>query len=311
MESERIERAENSHRTSPKCSDYLDDLDAVSLYPSAMNLFDYPIGKPYWEQDTEMVREALNSCDESLPLGIVECEISPDPNTIFPLLSHKTRDGRFCFFPLSFGSFFYFPYPVFQLLSPFMSLPSSCSPSSLHFRFRPVDCGENEKGWGIACRRFSLFGLDPVFLILAFSWSSSLSSFFLILFLSMCLSFLSSPSLYCMHLLCSSSSSILCLSLLLFCLLSLDVRKKRRHQAERLRRESGKKEKLKRQREEKRKEDAEERNARGNEKNRNNKSAHFHIALATSKERNYREKCWKERVGRTDCRIRTWRKAKS
>ena len=41
-----------------------------------------------------MVREALNSCDESLPLGIVECEISPDPNTIFPLLSHKTRDGR-------------------------------------------------------------------------------------------------------------------------------------------------------------------------------------------------------------------------
>ena len=76
------------------CDDYLDDLDAVSLYPSAMNLFEYPIGNPYWEHNVELVCGALNSCDANFPLGIVECEISPDKDNICPLLSHISPDGR-------------------------------------------------------------------------------------------------------------------------------------------------------------------------------------------------------------------------
>ena len=76
------------------CDDYLDDLDAVSLYPSAMKLFDYPVGEAYWEHDVDKVVTALNYCDATFPLGIVECEITPDQNQICPLLSHRTKYGR-------------------------------------------------------------------------------------------------------------------------------------------------------------------------------------------------------------------------
>ena len=76
------------------CSDFLRVLDAVSLYPSAMWKFEYPSGKPYWEHDDEMVVNALNNRDPNLKLGIVECEITINPNQVCPLLSHKSPDGR-------------------------------------------------------------------------------------------------------------------------------------------------------------------------------------------------------------------------
>ena len=79
-----------------KCEDYLCDFDASSLYPSAMSMFEYPVGQPYWEQYVDAVRDALNSQNHDFPLGIVECEVSfPDiTGQIFPLLSHKSHDGR-------------------------------------------------------------------------------------------------------------------------------------------------------------------------------------------------------------------------
>jgi hypothetical protein len=85
------------------CDDGEHDLDGVSLYPSAMILYDYPCGEQYWEQDLDMVCRKLNECDESLPLGIVECIISPDssinpdtgiPNQVCPLLSHHSEEGN-------------------------------------------------------------------------------------------------------------------------------------------------------------------------------------------------------------------------
>ena len=76
------------------CSDFLRVLDAVSLYPSAMWKFEYPSGTPYWEHDDEMVVNALNNRDTNLKLGIVECEITINPNQVCPLLSHKSPDGR-------------------------------------------------------------------------------------------------------------------------------------------------------------------------------------------------------------------------
>ena len=68
-----------------QCDDFYTVIDAVSLYPSAMWKYDYPIGKPYFEPDTEKVRTALNSCDANFPLGFVECEVQfRDPNIICP-----------------------------------------------------------------------------------------------------------------------------------------------------------------------------------------------------------------------------------
>ena len=49
------------------------------------------------EHDISKVKTALNNCDESFPLGIVECKIifqDGDNSTICPLLSHKLPDGR-------------------------------------------------------------------------------------------------------------------------------------------------------------------------------------------------------------------------
>ena len=47
---------------------YLHDLDARSLYPSAMTLFEYPANGMHWYEgdlNFEDVRKALNSCDEN------------------------------------------------------------------------------------------------------------------------------------------------------------------------------------------------------------------------------------------------------
>ena len=64
-----------------ECDDYYLVLDAVSLYPSAMYLFEYPVGIPYWadgedgRKSLEEVRDAMNNYDENFPLGIIECSI--------------------------------------------------------------------------------------------------------------------------------------------------------------------------------------------------------------------------------------------
>ena len=60
-----------------------------------MILFEYHIGEPYWENSNNFdeVITAMNYCDTSFPLGIIECEIIYDEpeNQIRPLLSHKTK----------------------------------------------------------------------------------------------------------------------------------------------------------------------------------------------------------------------------
>ena len=70
------------------------DEDA-SLYPSAMAMFEYPVGQPYWADDVEDVKNALNSLYTSFPVGCVECEISfPYTGGICTLLSYKVPDSR-------------------------------------------------------------------------------------------------------------------------------------------------------------------------------------------------------------------------
>ena len=73
--------------------DFYTVIDAVSLYHSALWKYAYPIGKPYFEPDTEKLRYALNSCDANFPLGFVDCEVHfRDPNIICPLLATKKGD---------------------------------------------------------------------------------------------------------------------------------------------------------------------------------------------------------------------------
>jgi len=93
------------------CEDYCQDCDATSLYPSAMCLFDYPVGAPYWCTDLQGLMERLNTVTKEVPywrtfsseakdntdfpLGIVRCEVTfPNKDIVFPLLSKKTLDGR-------------------------------------------------------------------------------------------------------------------------------------------------------------------------------------------------------------------------
>ena len=75
-------------------TDYLVYLDAVSLYASAEYMFVYPSGKPDWKHNLDDVKDALNRCDENLPLGIVDFEITPNKDAIYPLLSHLSKDSR-------------------------------------------------------------------------------------------------------------------------------------------------------------------------------------------------------------------------
>ncbi|MGQ4876626.1 MAG: DNA polymerase, partial [Promethearchaeia archaeon] len=77
--------------------DYLIDFDAVSLYPSAMALFEYPIGYPHWvkEDKLEILRNQLNNLEYNKH-SIIECDIiySEKNKIICPLLSSKNKDGR-------------------------------------------------------------------------------------------------------------------------------------------------------------------------------------------------------------------------
>jgi len=95
------------------CDDYLVDYDGVSLYPSSMALFNYPIGEPYWETDLKGLEARLNTktdekeqpyfgerSDEILPndkfpLGIITCTVDfPRKDLPCPLLSTKSQLGN-------------------------------------------------------------------------------------------------------------------------------------------------------------------------------------------------------------------------
>jgi hypothetical protein len=76
------------------CNDFMDDLDATSLYASAMANYDYPSSPPQWEHDEQKIIDGLNNQDSNLPLAIVECEIFVPEGQICPLLSYKLPDGR-------------------------------------------------------------------------------------------------------------------------------------------------------------------------------------------------------------------------
>ena len=72
-------------------TDYLNDDDAHSLYAGAM-LEDFPIGYPEWRFDPDIVMESLNKGDESFPLSLIHCRITPYSNTIFPLIPSWNED---------------------------------------------------------------------------------------------------------------------------------------------------------------------------------------------------------------------------
>jgi KaiC/GvpD/RAD55 family RecA-like ATPase len=58
--------------------------------------YEFPTGTPYWSYHLDDVKEALNTCDTTFPLGIVECVVefdNPD-DIICPLLSHHTNEGH-------------------------------------------------------------------------------------------------------------------------------------------------------------------------------------------------------------------------
>ena len=81
--------------------DYLHDLDARSLYPSALSLFEYPIGDIKWvekEEDLELVRQAINSCDTNFPICFVKCMVTfPHKHECYnvcPLLAYHLETGE-------------------------------------------------------------------------------------------------------------------------------------------------------------------------------------------------------------------------
>jgi len=61
-----------------------------------MAIYEFPTGTPHWSDNLDDVKEALNTCDTSFPLGIVECVVEFDnPDYIIcPLLSHHTNEGH-------------------------------------------------------------------------------------------------------------------------------------------------------------------------------------------------------------------------
>jgi hypothetical protein len=91
-----LEKQKSIRKLYNDCSDYLEYFDAVSLYASAMANYEYPTGKPYWDQEEELnvIKDKLNNCDNSLRIGIVECVITFNKSVICPLLSHHSEDGR-------------------------------------------------------------------------------------------------------------------------------------------------------------------------------------------------------------------------
>jgi len=90
-------------------TDYMTDLDATSLYPSAMARFPYPTGKPFWALaatgpvgenvvTTERVQAALNNQDESFYLGIIDCDlhypsVAAGASITCPVLAERESSG--------------------------------------------------------------------------------------------------------------------------------------------------------------------------------------------------------------------------
>ena len=69
--------------------DYLTDMDACALYPSSMYLFKYPIGKPYWVNDLNKLKNELMNGTYNKH-SIIEFEAHyPNKKIITPLLSRK------------------------------------------------------------------------------------------------------------------------------------------------------------------------------------------------------------------------------
>lgn len=114
------ERASQIHKN---MKDYLTDYDAVSLYPSAMSLFEYPVGKPsianesrviWWQDQFTCLRSMLmgkynrykssenrSTPDDAekefwkLPLAIIEAEVYfPNKNIVCPLLSSRRKSEK-------------------------------------------------------------------------------------------------------------------------------------------------------------------------------------------------------------------------
>lgn len=106
------------------CNDYLTDLDATSLYPSAMATFRYPTGTPEWATDLESVKQRMTDMGdptkprayEELPmsgiskdemtrimdntdflLGVIECDIEYpehiEDTLVTPLLATHSQEG--------------------------------------------------------------------------------------------------------------------------------------------------------------------------------------------------------------------------
>jgi hypothetical protein len=79
-----------------KCKDYITDLDATSLYPSAMYKFAFPVGIPYWEiNNINSIMDQINNKDADMKLCIVECDVE-FPNRagcVCPLNAVKSKEG--------------------------------------------------------------------------------------------------------------------------------------------------------------------------------------------------------------------------
>lgn len=62
--------------------DYLMNIDKVSLYPSAMSKYEYPIGKCYFSNK-----------EQPQYMGIYECDVIPPKNILNPVLGRRGDDG--------------------------------------------------------------------------------------------------------------------------------------------------------------------------------------------------------------------------
>lgn len=73
---------------------FLVDCDVVSLYPTAMALFEYPVGESNWvtkEEDVLEYQKLLNDERfEDFPLSIWEIDFKPNKKLMIPVLPHKS-----------------------------------------------------------------------------------------------------------------------------------------------------------------------------------------------------------------------------
>jgi hypothetical protein len=78
-----------------KITDFLVDVDATSLYPSAMSLYKYPSasGHVVHESQFQKIKEQINTLNYPY-LCMLECDIEyNNPDLICPLISTRNKDG--------------------------------------------------------------------------------------------------------------------------------------------------------------------------------------------------------------------------